>query len=168
MKVVAFCSPVPGCGKDTVCEMMRLKRFAFADRLKQIAYTVGWDGKKDEKGRKLLIELGNAIRAYCPTYFVDFLLKEISFSNLPNDSVIGVTDLRMENEEEGLRKEFGETLMVIGVERNVDYSLATDPTQSYYASIKKDVVISNNGTKEDLKEKVKSIMEGINVRQSDK
>ena len=168
MKVVAFCSPVPECGKDTVCEMMGLKRFAFADRLKEIAYTVGWDGKKDEKGRKLLIDLGNAIRAYCPTYFVDFLLKEISFSSIPDYSAVGVTDLRMQNEEEGLRKEFGKNLTVVGIERDVDDTLATDPTQSYYASIKKDVVISNNGTKEDLKEKVKRIMEEISVRQSNK
>ena len=67
MKVVAFCSPVPECGKDTVCSIMGLKRFAFADRLKEIAYSIGWDGKKDDRGRKLLIDLGAAIRAYYPT-----------------------------------------------------------------------------------------------------
>lgn len=163
MKVVAFCSPVPGCGKDTACEMMGIDRFAFADRLKEIAYAVGWDGNKDEKGRKLLIDLGNAIRAYCPTYFVDFLLKEISVSNIPSDSIVGVTDLRMQNEEEGLRKEFGKNLTVVGVERNVDSSLATDPTQSYYVNIKKDVVVYNDGTKDDLREKLREVMERVYV-----
>lgn len=163
MKVVAFCSPVPECGKDTACEMMGIDRFAFADRLKEIAYAVGWDGNKDEKGRKLLIDLGNAIRAYCPTYFVDFLLKEISVSSIPSDSIVGVTDLRMQNEEEGLRKEFGKNLTVVGVERNVDSSLATDPTQSYYVNIKKDVVVYNDGTKDDLREKLREVMERVYV-----
>ena len=60
----------------------------------------------------------------------------------------------MENEEEGLRRVFGKDLFIIGVERCVDDSLIGDPTQSYYPFIKKDLIIRNNGTMDDLKREV--------------
>ena len=57
-----------GCGKDTAYKIMKkyanksIKRYAFADPLKNIAYEAGWDGIKDEKGRKLLVSLGKVIK----------------------------------------------------------------------------------------------------------
>lgn len=43
-----------GCGKDTAYKIMKkyanksIKRYDFADPLKDIAYKAGWDGIKDE------------------------------------------------------------------------------------------------------------------------
>ena len=63
-----------GSGKDTFCDLamrsgVNVARHAFADSLKQMAFTAGWDGVKDEKGRLLLIDLGNYIRSYNVNFF---------------------------------------------------------------------------------------------------
>lgn len=51
---------------DTICKHMAFNSqvIAFADELKRIAMNLGWDRKKDEKGRKFLIDLGLAARNY--------------------------------------------------------------------------------------------------------
>ncbi len=43
-------------GKDTLAEhLITFKRFAFADKLKETAYMLGWNGLKDEKGNPIKI-----------------------------------------------------------------------------------------------------------------
>ena len=63
-----------GSGKDTFCDLatrsgVNVARHAFADSLKRLAFNAGWDGVKDEKGRRLLIDLGNSIRSYNVNFF---------------------------------------------------------------------------------------------------
>ena len=73
-KVVVLISGKAGAGKSTFAEYLEQDavkeglscvRTAFADALKDIAYdNFGWNGKKDEKGRRLLQNLGDAGRSY--------------------------------------------------------------------------------------------------------
>lgn len=61
-------------GKDTAAgilnEEFSFQRVAFADTLKMEAVKLGWDGKKDEKGRRLLQELGRQRREEDIDYWV--------------------------------------------------------------------------------------------------
>lgn len=54
-----------GSGKDTAADVLvglGYERRAFAGALKDLATRIGWDGRKDEAGRRLLQELGVAAR----------------------------------------------------------------------------------------------------------
>ena len=89
-----------GCGKDTAYKIMEkyanksIKRYAFADTLKNIAYGAGWDGIKDEKGRRFLVSLGKVINEYNNNCFARDLADDIQ--KMPGDKVI--TDLRFPRE----------------------------------------------------------------------
>jgi hypothetical protein len=69
-----------------------------------MAHTVGWDGKKDEKGRKLLQDLGLVVRDYDPNYWIDSLMVEM-WTNGPPSGNFYVDDLRFKNEAAALRRE---------------------------------------------------------------
>ena len=90
-----------GCGKDTAYKIMKkyatreISRFAFADHLKDIAYFAGWDGIKDEEGRKFLVSLGKAINQYRNNFFAKSLVdEELKYGN---DNKV-ITDLRFPRE----------------------------------------------------------------------
>ena len=92
-----------GCGKDTAFKIIKkyanglVKRYAFADPLKDIAYFAGWNGVKDEKGRKFLVSLGKAINEYQNNFFAKTLADGINrVPTMPDNKVI--TDLRFPRE----------------------------------------------------------------------
>lgn len=57
-----------GAGKTTIAKYLEHRhhfhRLAFADTLKYLATRMGWDGEKDERGRRLLQHLGDVGREY--------------------------------------------------------------------------------------------------------
>jgi len=70
--------------------------------IKEIAYKyMGWDGNKDEKGRKLLQTLGTDVgRAYNPDCWVNYLLYHLeNSSDFPYDVII-IDDWRFPNEHD--------------------------------------------------------------------
>jgi hypothetical protein len=91
---IAFAGPGL-CGKSTAAEYLEREyggaRLSFAAALKQNAYEYGWDGKKDDRGRKFLQELGRVVREYNPEYWVEQ-------AALPMHTNIYLDDLRFENE----------------------------------------------------------------------
>ena len=69
MFLVAICGPL-GCGKSTLGRLIAAqfknpKIIPFAYPLKMAAVDLGWDGKKDDKGRRLLQLLGTEIGREC-------------------------------------------------------------------------------------------------------
>ncbi len=99
MKMLVLLSGKAGSGKDTAGDYLvsryGFRKYAFADRLKEIAFLLGWDGRKDDRGRKLLQDLGTVGRAYDPCVWIRFVLDGIS-SDRPERVVI--TDCRYANE----------------------------------------------------------------------
>jgi len=98
-------------GKDTLGKVFisnGYKRMAFADRVKELAFAFGWDGNKDEKGRKLLQQLGTDVgRTYNQNIWIDYLKNQIkedifkqikSSGFIENDINIVITDGRFINE----------------------------------------------------------------------
>ena len=63
-----------GCGKTTAANVLVDKgyqKLSFATPVKKLAYKFGWDGKKDDRGRRLLQLVGTEIgRWYDPDIWV--------------------------------------------------------------------------------------------------
>lgn len=71
-------------GKDTACTyiynelgLLRPRRLAFAKPVKSFAALLGWDGKKDEKGRAMLQWLGDGIRQFNPELWCQTAYKSV-------------------------------------------------------------------------------------------
>ena len=96
-------------GKDTLAKILQqkydFKVYHFADKLKSILLQVGWDGKKDEAGRMLLQNVGNAVRVYNKDAWVDILFKEI-MSDIIEEGYdrICIADWRFKNEYYALKE----------------------------------------------------------------
>ena len=75
-------------------------RYSFANFLKDVAGAMGWDHKKDDKGRKLLQDLGRIGRDYDPDMWVRHTFEVIeNHQDYPLDFVV-IDDWRFPNELE--------------------------------------------------------------------
>ena len=67
-KTVIIINGAGGAGKDTLCAIAArhyaVTSVSAVDRIKEIARFGGWDGVKDERGRKLLSDIKLAFIAY--------------------------------------------------------------------------------------------------------
>lgn len=81
------------CGKSTFVKM------SFAAGIKDLAYSLGWNGEKDEKGRALLQTIGNGARQYDENIWVKNLIAKLDVldDNL-RPPFVAVSDCRHENE----------------------------------------------------------------------
>jgi hypothetical protein len=132
--IVVLISGKAGSGKTTVANQMlqglpenkMATVLPFALGIKAMAIMVGWDGQKDEKGRKLLQEFGNAGRNYNKDIWVDFAVSSLSqMSAVPFDFIF-IDDWRFPNEYEWFAtkdKEYG----VYSVRVHRDEKLLLDP-----------------------------------------
>lgn len=72
MKAIIVINGRGGVGKDTLCDFVKEKyddtygvqNISSITRIKEIAKDIGWDGNKDEKGRKFLSDLKKALTEY--------------------------------------------------------------------------------------------------------
>lgn len=114
-------------GKDTAADVIEdilgkenIIRVAYADHLKDIAKSIGWNGEKDEKGRTLLQNLSEPIKEYHGRdYFSKYVCNLIENSEL-NEFLI--TDVRFLFEAKGLEEmqEKGYNVVLIRVFREED------------------------------------------------
>lgn len=169
--VIGLAGPM-GCGKSTIATMMvnalpRDKHTAyiisFADALKDLARSLGWNGEKDEKGRKLLQLLGTdicrncidinyvvwrwyeKIRNYFPVYQVSYCEKRL---------VIIADDVRFDNEANAILNLGGHIFSVRG---RGHYS--EDHPSEHGLTLTQNIdYIQNNGTYADLKKTVKRLI----------
>ena len=112
MKLIGICGKA-GSGKSTVANIiencLKTKKMpailSFSNEVKKIAKSCfGWNGEKDENGRKLLQMIGKAGRLYDKNIWIKYLHKELmnyiyAKINLKNtfDFVI-IDDVRFDNE----------------------------------------------------------------------
>lgn len=89
-KLIVVINGKGGVGKDTLCDFIakrhRVMNVSAITKVKEIAKIAGWDGEKDEKGRKLLSDMKRAFVEYgdLPTKYLlenvnDFLNSEDEF-----------------------------------------------------------------------------------------
>ena len=105
-----------------------IRGVAFADEVKSIAYSLGWNGVKDSKGRELLQQLGAWGRYYYTNFWVqkvnNLILKDIiAFKDAVENKIFCITDVRYPNEIEEVQAFFDDwcrdaEVYKIRIERN--------------------------------------------------
>jgi dephospho-CoA kinase len=87
---------------DYVVERYGFRKYALADPIKQLATeSFGWDGGKDDRGRRLLQEIGTVGRNYDPELWLDRFAQRITADD--GDRLV-VDDLRLTLEVEYLER----------------------------------------------------------------
>lgn len=165
-----------GTGKDTcsnyIAKVLAQKKYfvsrgAFAKGVKDTATFMGWNGEKDEKGRKLLQDIGNVGRQYDKDIWVK---QTVDYYKDSRSNFVIISDWRFPNESDyilkkgypviTIRVEAPEREALKGTSRYNDVSETSLP--SYDDSHNTyDFLVKNNGSYEDLYEKLDSIVEKI-------
>lgn len=159
-------------GKDTVAGMLRKeleqahKRVLithYADLLKFICKNYfGWNGEKDDAGRKLLQYVGtDVIRAKDPDIWVDFVKHVLEMFHNEWDFVI-IPDTRFKNEVEKIESDF-DTVHIRVVRDGFDNGLTENqrnhPSETALDDVRPDYTVFNNGTLSELSSQVKKLLE---------
>lgn len=164
-------------GKDTTAAMVKeyyenngkkVINLQYSSYIKEYAKKISdWDGSEETKPRELLQLLGTEVirQKIDPLFFVDAIIKDMKVYSYFFD-VIVVSDVRTP-EEIDCPKESFKNVFSFNVRRtNFDTSL-TGNEQKHYTEIaldnyeKFDYIVLNDGTIEELKDKVNKILEGI-------
>lgn len=104
-------------GKDAVGQVLQREhhftRVAFADPIKSLAVRIGWDGKKDERGRVLLQRIGVAAReVFGDDVWVNLAMRQVDLL-LSEGARVCVTDVRFRNEVDAIRERGGIVFRVV-------------------------------------------------------
>lgn len=167
MKVVCISGKAQH-GKDTTAGMMKTALESmghivliahYGDLVKYVCRTFfGWNGEKDAYGRSLLQKVGtDIVREQRPNYWVDFVKDMLSM--FPNEwDFVLIPDSRFPNEIDGL-KQAGFNVIHLRVHReNFESPLTTEqqnhPSETALDHVVPDFLIVNDGTLEDLYNKV--------------
>lgn len=178
MKVVTI-SGKAGSGKDTAAKIMKeqLSQRGFnvlithyADVLKFICTSFfGWNGKKDEDGRKMLQYVGtDVIREQDPEFFTRFLADVLKFFDGEWDVVL-IPDTRFPNEISYMR-EAGFDCTHISIVRPSLQSSLTEEAQHHISEtalddVVPDICLANVGTLDDLSSVIHGMIQaGLNAR----
>lgn len=147
----------------------------FARGVKDTARFMGWDGKKDGRGRKLLQEIGNCGREYDENLWAMQARTSISklfsgaYVDQPNIEVVFIDDWRFINEGNVISEKFDVTKIRI-VRQEQDYTLYGTPmyndisetglpeldNPSFY-----NVIVRNLGSLEDLDKYAEQICSAV-------
>lgn len=143
-----------GSGKDTVGSILILghgyARRAFADPLKAVASRIGWDGRKNSTGRRLLQDLGLAMREEVD----ESVWIAPTLEDLPERCV--VTDVRFPNEAAAIRAQGGE---VWRVTRPNTGPANSHESETALDELVADAEVSNHGDIDHLATQVERLLE---------
>jgi hypothetical protein len=119
--VIIMLSVKSGSGKDTFFELVKahhtekinVQRYSFADEVKKIALSIGWDGIKDSRGIELLQKISYAAREYDNEIWLRKINNTIQILKLrPFSSILIITDCRYENQIDYVKNLHKETYTV--------------------------------------------------------
>jgi hypothetical protein len=145
-----------GSGKDTAAEALisqGFERRAFADTIKTIARDIGWDGIKDDYGRRLLQNLG----ASCRHHIDESVWVEAALRG-SDDRDIVITDVRYVNEAEFIAAAGG---VLVRIERPGVGPANDHISESELESWSVDIILFNGGSPADLHS---SLLTELNLR----
>lgn len=155
-------------GKDTSADFLvkyhGFKKFAFADLLKQVAEVGGWNGIKDNKGRKYLQTLGDVMREYESNIFINEIKGKIKYyeeMEFCSYKGIVISDVRLLTEIEALK---GMGAQIWLVKRNVESVQAHKTEMLDESSYPFDIVLDNNGTFSQLYNGINMVLEKLNEK----
>lgn len=161
-KKVIVINGTGGSGKDTFVEFCskftKLINISSVDKVKEAAkILVGWNGEKDEKSRKLLVDLKHLSIEYndAPTEYV----KKQYESFKEDDSEYLFIHIREIDEIEKIKKLLNAKTLLI---KNPRVALITsNNSDGNVYNYNYDFVIENDGTLEELKQKAKEFVTNI-------
>jgi len=152
-----------GSGKTTVANIMKgvlgntiIHPFAYS--LKKFATILGWNGKKDKKGRKLLQTLGTE----CGRNLIDENLWVNNWEFEIHKLImyykyIIIDDVRFENEAEIIRKKKG---IIFHVVRPLTCELPQHISEEPLETEEEDILIINNRSIDGLEKTIKCMICG--------
>ena len=145
-------------GKTTaaqvICEEFLAESFAFGDGVKRVALELGWDGKKDARGRKLLQSIGRVGREYNSDLWVNKSIQEAKrLSPWNKDSICIFSDCRYTNEITRVKQEMY-NVITMRIERDGVELLKDDSETSLDNYGNWDIVVKNNGSLEEFRSKI--------------
>ncbi len=162
-------------GKDTVGDMIadynhnqKVIKLQYSHYIKEYAKQISdWDGSEETKPRELLQQLGTSLirEQINPLFFVNRMCEDILVYSYFYDIII-ISDVRLEEEITTIQNQF-EHVFVLHVSRPNMESELTVSEQKHLTEIgldhfeHYDYEIVNDGTLEDLKEKIESIMKEV-------
>lgn len=156
-----------GVGKDTFVELVsvelndKLKKFhtvvnfSSVDKVKEIAKEIGWNGGKTDKDRKFLSDLKALTGNYCDMPFQSMKSKIKEFVKSDEGQVLF---LHIREPEEIKRVINGFGAKSILVVRDSATHITSNMSDKNVFDYHYDYVIENNGTIEELREKVKQFV----------
>ena len=179
MKKIALISAKARHGKDTVAELMksylelkgeRVLICHYADLLKYICKTFfNWDGNKDDKGRTILQHVGTdtiRMKNNRPDYWVGFIVDLLWMFYDEWDYII-IPDTRFKNEIDTMSDSFGRSMVsTVRITRpNFDSGLSEEqlnhPSECGLDGYEFDYYITNNGTLDELNDKIKVLLDRL-------
>lgn len=150
-----------GSGKTTVAEMIRLvvpdtAIVPFAKPLKDYARRLGWNGEKDERGRRLLQLLGTDCGRMCisENLWVDKWEKCVDADFRWCRAVIA-DDVRFDNEAEKITARGGFVVRLTGRQ---DHTLSAEHPSERGLTVPCRAVIDNSSTLADLSQSVFQVL----------
>ena len=151
-----------GAGKDTAAMLVRsfipdAKQFAFATRVKEIAYLLGWHGEKDEKGRKLLQDIGKAGRNYNEDKWAQICVDAI---NASSTQLALITDLRFRNELKVVKASYPDAKVVLVCGRQADLGKNANDVSEHDLDgfAEYDFILDNSGSESELIPKIQEML----------
>lgn len=150
-KHVVIINGSAGVGKDTfvaICNSFcKVMNYSSINEIKRLAKLIGWDGNKDEKGRKLLSDLKVAMSDYCDLPFQ--LMKNKYEEFIKSDADILFLHIREPEEIARAASEFNAITLLIK-NKNVKQITSNMADANVY-DLNYDAVIDNSRTLDDLK-----------------
>lgn len=163
-------------GKDTVAEMIeaKCKQRGLSSAINSNARAVkdlatnyfGWNGDKDERGRQLLIDITNAGYNFYPNFWE--IRNVVDYMRTQENHVSLIPDFRYEATYDYFKKycqiEDLELITIHVLRPDHDNELGKlqhDISETHLSTFDFDITIVNNGTLEDLENKVEMYFEGI-------
>lgn len=160
-KYILIINGYPRSGKDTFCNILtKISSFpvftaSWVDKIKIIAPSYGWDGKKDFKGRKLLADLTDNNGEECFEFIVN---KEETISNAKNSFIYCVHARRPDDIEKlvNFYSKPGYKVITICVRREIIENISQSNTaDSEVLDYFYDYHISNDYENKDWREEFK-------------
>lgn len=161
MKKIVVINGTGGSGKDTFVELTSTIRKVYnvssIDKVKEIAKTCGWNGKKDEKDRKFLSDLKILLIKYNDLPFNDICEKIEKFNN--SEDEIMFIHIREPEEIKRIVSKYNAITLLIK-RKGLD-NIETNSSDFNVDNYDYDYYINNDGTIEDLKKEAIGFIDKI-------
>lgn len=156
MKQILVVNGYPRSGKDTLALLLgkykEVQVFSSVDPIKEVALTLGWDGNKDEAGRKFLASLKKCCVEYDDLPLKWLLDKCTTFKS--GSAEVLVLFVRESEEIQKLRQKVN--IVTVFVTNNRVKNVVSNPSDANISTDGYDIYLDNNGTLEDFEAEIKS------------